>query len=156
MFSQHHLWSIRRSEMALMVQTHNVMFRYLGFFLLEWHSLAFWSTTSLSSIYIHYKSCCSSVAGMMQIDAFLLNQIDSEVTKWNLIGVTKRLLIKSEGFEEGLASIIFYKDLFWAAIPGIKVAKLKKKKIHMEGKKPGKVEVSHKSSCSVRRKKHLG
>lgn len=49
---------------------------------------------------------------MMQIDAFLLNQIDSEVTKWNLIGVIKRLLIKSEGFEEGLASIIFYKDLF--------------------------------------------
>lgn len=69
----------------------------------------------------------------MQIDAFLLNQIDSEVTKWNLIGVIKRLLIKSEGFEEGLASIIFYKDLFWAAIPGIKVAKLKKKKKNTHG-----------------------
>lgn len=49
---------------------------------------------------------------MMQIDAFLLDQVDSEVAKWNRIGIImKALLTRSEWFEEGLSSLMFHSEM---------------------------------------------
>lgn len=45
---------------------------------------------SLSSIYIYYKNLCSSIARMIQIGVFLVNQIDSEVAKWKRVGITTK------------------------------------------------------------------
>lgn len=71
----------------------------------------------------------------MQIDAFLLDRVDSEVAKWNRIGIImKGLLTRSEWFEEGLSSLMFHSEMdsLWADIPDTKLTKLK---IYIRGQK---------------------